>query len=108
MPGGDDLSPRARARLAKNGNLYGCATCGKIRFPTRDDARRAAKKAHPGTHLSTYRCGAVWHYGNLTPDVIRGLRTRDGRINPDLEIQARPGVAAIMRAIWAATHPSSA
>lgn len=53
-----------------------CPTCGKRSFRSRKDARRAGRAAHPGAHLSEYRCGDDWHYGNL-PDAIRqGNRDR--------------------------------
>jgi hypothetical protein len=38
-----------------------CGRCGRARYATRADARRAARIAAPGTRLRAYRCGNAWH-----------------------------------------------
>lgn len=38
-----------------------CGRCGRARYATRGQARRAARIAVPGRRLRAYRCGDVWH-----------------------------------------------
>ncbi len=40
-----------------------CDACGKQRYGSRKDARKAAKHLHPDTHMQAYRCGRYWHIG---------------------------------------------
>ena len=49
-----------------------CPTCGKWCYLTRKTARQAARRKHPGHHLSAYRCGKFWHLGHLPDDITRG------------------------------------
>lgn len=49
-----------------------CPTCGKRRYPSRRDARKAARLAHPGDHLRAYLCGAFWHLGHPRHSGMRG------------------------------------
>lgn len=49
-----------------------CPTCGKRRYPTRRDARRAARLAHPGEHMRAYPCGSFWHLGHPRYSGTRG------------------------------------
>lgn len=48
-------------------------SCGKVRYGNRRDAKRAAKKFHPGDHLSAYECGDYWHFGHPPRRIIQGL-----------------------------------
>lgn len=48
-----------------------CRGCGKRRYPTRRDARRAARLAHPGEHLRAYPCGMFWHLGHPRRSGVR-------------------------------------
>lgn len=102
-----DLSPRAQERVNRSGGpVYNtCPHCGKHRFLHRKEAKRAAKKNHPGKALSSYECGGFYHYGHLSPEMLRGRRMRNGRIHPDFDWRPNPVTAWIMRAIWATTHP---
>lgn len=54
-----------------------CPRCGKREWPTRKDAKAAARRFFPGERLSVYRCGDVWHLGHLPTAVRRGHITRD-------------------------------
>lgn len=47
-------------------------TCGKVRYKNRRDAKRAAKKFHPGSHLSAYECLGYWHFGHPPKRIIQG------------------------------------
>lgn len=53
-----------------------CPDCGKCRYPTRADAKRVAKRRHPGEHLAPYRCGAFWHLGHLPAAAVYGSKGR--------------------------------
>jgi hypothetical protein len=53
-------------------HLGNCATCGKHRFVTRKDAKRAARFLHPEDAMRAYRCGPWWHYGHTSPWRVRG------------------------------------
>lgn len=48
-----------------------CPACGKRRYPTRKEARKWAKRLHPGKHMSPYRCGEFWHLGHLPADITK-------------------------------------
>ncbi len=57
--------------------------CGKVRYYSRKEARKAARRllgSAPGhTHgrLSAYKCDwGFWHLGHLPPKVIAGLMDR--------------------------------
>jgi len=41
-----------------------CPDCGKKRYATRKDARRAARAFHRTESLRAYRCGDWHHYGH--------------------------------------------
>lgn len=60
------MSRRTNRRTAHALHVGRCRRCGKRRYPTRRDARRAARLAHPGEHLRAYRCGGYWHIGHPT------------------------------------------
>lgn len=47
-------------------------TCGKIRYSTRRDARKAARDQFPGDHLTAYLCGDWWHFGHIPKRVLHG------------------------------------
>jgi hypothetical protein len=52
---------------------------GKRLYPSRREARKAARLAH-GHHLREYRCDHVegyWHIGHVAHDVVRGNMTAD-------------------------------
>lgn len=51
--------------------------CGKAQYKSRKTARKAARKAFPGQHLSPYECGGGWHIGHLPARVIAGDKARD-------------------------------
>lgn len=50
---------------------FSCPTCKKRRYFTRKEARQAARRYHPGEHMSPYRCGNYWHIGHLPDDIKR-------------------------------------
>lgn len=57
-----------------------CDHCGKRIYPHRRDAKVAARRAHPGHHLSAYRSctGNGWHFGHLNEaDRDRERRIRE-------------------------------
>lgn len=41
-----------------------CPRCGKHRYLSRSDAKKACKALYPGDPMSTYQCGQYWHYGH--------------------------------------------
>lgn len=43
-----------------------CPDCGKKRFSSRQDAKRAARRLFPGTCLRPYQCGQFWHIGRTS------------------------------------------
>lgn len=49
-----------------------CPDCGKHRFATRRDAKRAARYLHPDDSMRAYRCGDFYHYGHNAPRIVRG------------------------------------
>lgn len=50
----------------------GRCACGKLRYLSRADAKRAARALHPDTALRPYICGPVWHIGHTPQWVKRG------------------------------------
>lgn len=56
--------------------LSTCPDCGKRRYGSRKDAKRAARARHPGDHLAEYRCGGFWHVGHLPQAAALGLAGR--------------------------------
>jgi len=56
-----------------------CPDCGKRRYPTRAEARKAMRaiRSRDG-RLNAYRCpvGNDWHLGHLPVDIIAGHRDR--------------------------------
>lgn len=52
-----------------------CEHDGKVRFLSRKDARRIAKRL--GHHLNAYRCDGYWHNGTLPHAIKAGTATRD-------------------------------
>ena len=59
--------------------LTACASCGKLHYPSRKAARKAARRKHPGERLSAYQaCGGYgWHIGHLPGAVVHGVFDRD-------------------------------
>lgn len=60
-----------------SGRTYGqagsrCPTCGKLRYPSRKDARRAASRIPRDGRLAAYECDGWWHLGHLPTVVRRG------------------------------------
>lgn len=53
--------------------------CGKRAYRNRREAKRAARRYHPGDHLSAYPCGQLWHYGHLQNVVRHGQMRRQRR-----------------------------
>lgn len=43
-----------------------CPTCGKRRYRTQDDAKRAARLDNSGLRMSAYPCGGYWHIGHMS------------------------------------------
>lgn len=72
--------PRRRENLdlAKPGGGGRCPEDGKVRYLTRSEAKRAARriKGRDG-RLNAYQCGDFWHLGHLPRSVVRGRQTRD-------------------------------
>lgn len=69
-----------------------CRECGKGCYPSRKQARSAARRNHPGEHKQAYRCAAdprYWHYGRLDYASLRGFRGQAPRAN-------RPGIPAVL------------
>ena len=62
---------KAATSTQRIAQLGGCTTCRKQAYPTRAAAKEAARVYHPGAHLTTYRCGNVWHLGHVDPKVRR-------------------------------------
>lgn len=56
-----------------------CADCGKRCYPTKADAKAAARQLvhRKGGRLSVYQCGSYWHFGHLPTQIRRGDATRD-------------------------------
>lgn len=50
-----------------------CPNCGKLRYLTRKKARAAARKLHPGKHMSIYRCVGWYHIGRPSQERVRGM-----------------------------------
>jgi hypothetical protein len=55
-----------------------CPECGKYRYLTKSEAKRAARriKGRIG-RLNAYRCGDFFHLGHLPGGVIQGRNTRN-------------------------------
>ena len=69
------------ARLRKyNAVSYGgrCPATGKAKWLTKADARKHARRAHAGEHMSTYACDdcGMWHVGHLPVSVRKGVEGR--------------------------------
>ena len=67
--------------------LATCEIHGKRLFETRKGARRHARRAHPGAHLSAYPCRetGMWHFGHLPYPVVcgeAGRETINNRVYP--------------------------
>lgn len=56
-----------------------CPDCGKIRYRSRKHAKAMARRLHPNAHLSPYKCGDYWHFGNLPKAVKAGTDRRSLR-----------------------------
>ncbi|HTF10350.1 MAG TPA: hypothetical protein VK659_19455 [Asanoa sp.] len=60
-----------------------CPLDGKVRFPSRKAARRAARRHPQFGRMNAYPCGDFWHLGHLPAAVKRGnvgreaLRSRE-------------------------------
>lgn len=70
-----------------------CRTHGKNLYRSRRAARRAARRFHPGDHLSSYPCdehSARWHIGHLPAAVTAGEQARSD-ITPPETIRAARG-----------------
>ncbi len=50
-----------RGRRANLPIRAACPDCGKIRYPSRRDARRFAARIYQGGRARAYRCGDFWH-----------------------------------------------
>jgi len=69
----------------RNASLGICAECGKMRYRTRSDAKKAARRAHPGERMAAYPCTTDdndgyegrWHLGTMPTTIARGISTRD-------------------------------
>lgn len=49
-----------------------CPTCGKHKYASRRDAKRAARYLHPQDSMRAYQCGAFYHYGHVPTWMARG------------------------------------
>jgi hypothetical protein len=58
-------------------HLGNCWTCGKHCFPTRRQAKNAARFLHPEDSMRAYRCGTYWHYGHNSPWITRGTASQE-------------------------------
>ena len=57
---------RRRAVATHPSAVGTCPNCGKVQYPTRRAARKAARELHPGEPgLRAYPCGAYWHFGHM-------------------------------------------
>lgn len=76
MSGNKQKSPSRWRATGKANNIvrYGKCPypCGKIRYGSRSEAKKAAKVIHPGDHLSSYSCGDWWHFGHPPESVLHG------------------------------------
>lgn len=66
------MSDRRTRRNAGSLQVGRCPACGKRRYPSRTDARKAIRRAHPGERMQAYRCEGFWHIGHLPHGVRRG------------------------------------
>lgn len=46
------------------GDAGRCSDCGKTRWGSRADAKKFAKRHHPGDRIRAYQCGDFWHLGH--------------------------------------------
>jgi hypothetical protein len=53
-----------------------CPVCGKLRFYSRQQARRFVRRVLPGELYSFYDCGGFWHFGHLPRSVRNGHLSR--------------------------------
>lgn len=53
-----------------------CPTCGKLRFYTRQHARKFVRRCLPGDVFSYYECTGFWHFGHLPRSVRQGRLSR--------------------------------
>ena len=71
-----------------------CGRCGRARYLTRPEARRAARIAAPGARLWAYRCGDSWHlttpagHPQLVGPPVTAVFPRGGQV-PGLDLGAR-------------------
>ena len=72
-----DMNVGAKSWIAR------CATCGKRCYPTKADAKAAARQLprRKGGHLSVYPCGPYWHFGHLPKTIRTGDAGRDDLLN---------------------------
>ena len=59
-------------RRIQNQGICPLETCGKVRYASRADARKAAHLLFPGDHLTAYQCDDFWHFGHEPLRVIQG------------------------------------
>lgn len=82
-----------------------CPDCRKLRYTSRAQARRAARR-YPGHHLRAYQCGGFWHLGHLSENTLAGRaaasdkarRARAGRGCPTPGRGAHPSREHALRA----------
>ncbi len=53
-----------------------CPACGKQGFTSKQVAKRAAARIHPGVRMRFYRCGQFWHMTSADSDTSAGYRER--------------------------------
>ena len=56
-----------------------CPYHEKFLYRSRKDARQTGHRQHRSSHKTAYPCEIGpdrWHYGELTPDVLHGRKTR--------------------------------
>lgn len=53
-----------RSAAARTKNVGTCPDCGKMRYLSRQDARRGSRLWFPGDRQVAYRCGDYWHFGH--------------------------------------------
>ncbi|MFC6883401.1 hypothetical protein [Actinomadura yumaensis] len=50
-----------------------CPECGKTRYASRREAKKAARKLYPGAHMQAYPCGVFFHVGNTPRSISSGV-----------------------------------